>query len=111
MAISKEYIDYLRGELSFWREVYIKKMFGGAGVYCDGLMFAAVFDDTLYFKVDETNIDKYKECGSPPLRLFKDKQKVPSFYQVPEEVFLDIDELVIWAEESLIIQKKLNGAL
>ena len=35
--------------------VTVRRMFGGAGVYCDGLMFGLVSDDTLYFRVDDGN--------------------------------------------------------
>lgn len=33
--------------------VQIKRMFGGAGVYADGLMFALLAEDSIYLKADD----------------------------------------------------------
>ena len=41
-------------------------MFGGAGVYCDGVMFALVPRDTLYFRVDDGNRAAYEAEGLEP---------------------------------------------
>ena len=46
--------------------VTIRPMFGGAGVYHDGLMFALVDDEVLYFKVDETSRPAFEAENLPP---------------------------------------------
>ena len=38
-------------------------MFGGHGIYCDGLFIAIVLDSVLYFKADEAN-------GAPGLHFY-----------------------------------------
>lgn len=42
MPVSKDFLDYVLDQLSEWGEVNVKRMFGGAGLYSDGLMFGLV---------------------------------------------------------------------
>ena len=83
-------------------------MFGGAGLYRDGLMFGLVANNAAYLKVDETNKEKFLKAGSEPLRPFPDRLTILSYFEIPPDVLEDRDELIIWAEESLSIQKKRN---
>jgi TfoX N-terminal domain len=53
MPVSAAYKTFLQDLLSDFGPVNIRNMFGGAGVYADGVMFAIVVDDTLYLKADE----------------------------------------------------------
>ena len=70
-------------------------MFGGYGIFHQGLMFALMADDVLYFKVDETNREMYEKAGS---------SKFPhgiSYWEVPTEVFEETAKLYEWAEISI----------
>ena len=106
MPVTEGFIDYVLDQLSKWGDVVVKRMFGGAGLYRDGKMFALIADDVTYLKVDETNRDKYISAGSTPLKPFPQKPTVMSYYEVPAEVLEDPEELIEWAEESLLIQKR-----
>jgi len=108
MAVSKDFLEYILDQLSEWGEVYVRRMFGGAGLYRDGLMFGLVANNVAYLKVDETNREKFLEAGSAPLKPFPDRPTVMSYYEIPPDILEDRDELIIWAEESLSIQKKKN---
>ena len=55
MSVSASFKEFLIEQMAGFGPVTIRAMFGGAGVYHDGLMFALVDDDALYFKVDETS--------------------------------------------------------
>lgn len=106
MAISKDFSDYVLDQLSNWEEVYSKRMFGGAALYQDDLAFAMIADNVVYFKVDDSNKDKYIRSGSYPLKPFKNSATVLSFYSIPTKVLEDHELLIEWAKESLNIQKK-----
>lgn len=106
MAVSDDFLEYVLDQLSPWGEVYVKRMFGGAGLYSDGLMFALIANDIAYLKVNETNREKFLEEGSSPLKPFPDKSTVMSYYEIPPDILENRDELIKWAEESLSIQKK-----
>ena len=64
--------------------------------------------DKGYLKVDDTNVDKYIQEGSVQLKPFKSEVTVPTFYNIPPDVFEDTEEFIEWAKESLAIQKKLT---
>ncbi len=106
MAVSNDFLEYVRDQLREWGEVSVRKMFGGAGLYRDGKMFGLVADDVVYLKVDDTNLGNYEAAGSGPLRPFDDQKTMLSFYEVPADIFESPVELVEWADESLAIQKK-----
>ena len=54
MAASAGFLGFLEEQLGGLGPVSIRRMFSGAGVFADGIMFALVSNDTLYFKADET---------------------------------------------------------
>jgi DNA transformation protein len=81
----------------------MRRMFGKTGVFCDGLMFGMVRDDTLYFRVDDHNRAAFKEAQSfPPLNYEKKGCTIDlSFWRAPERLFDEPDELVAWARVAL----------
>ena len=64
MAVSNDFLEYIRDQLREWGPISVRKMFGGAGLYRDGKMFGLVADDVIYLKVDDTNRGKYEAVGS-----------------------------------------------
>ena len=62
-------------------------MFGGAGLYHDGLFFGLIDDDALYLKVDDSNRIDFEARGKGPFRPFPDRpEAVMNYYEVPGEV-------------------------
>ncbi len=102
MAVSDDFLEYIEDQLS---ELHItrRKMFGGAGLYRDGKIFGLVADDTVYFKVDDSNRMKYLDSGSSKFKPFPDKEMYMSYYDVPPEVLEDSAEFSSWALLSLKI--------
>lgn len=104
------YCEYIADSLSAWRDVNVRKMFGGYGLYAQHVMFGLVDDDVLYFKVDNTNIEDYKKLHSQPF-TYEARGKVIalSYWKVLEEIIEDSSEFAIWAEKSFqiaLINKK-----
>ena len=64
MVASETYADFLREQLAPLGHVSLRRMFGKTGVFCDGVMFAMVTDNTLYFRVDDHNRETFKEAES-----------------------------------------------
>ncbi len=106
MAASTDYLDFILDQLSNWKTVNTKRMFGCVGIYADGLMFGIIAKETIFFKVHETNKEQYLKAGSAPLKLFKNNSIVASFYEVPIAILEDASLFAVWAEESLNIQKR-----
>jgi len=104
MPRTSELCDYVADRLSSLGTVTYRFMFGGYGIYLDGLMIAIVADDLLLLRADEENRGEYEERGIGPFQPFPEKGGKPMhtmpFYQVPDDVFEDQDELLRWAERS-----------
>ena len=64
MPVSPEYIEFVMDRLSPIGDVNGRAMFGGYGIFHRGLMFALISDDTLYFKVNDSNREMYQQAGS-----------------------------------------------
>ena len=107
MGVSDEFVAYVIDQLGRWGEVQVRKMFGGAGLYCDGVMFGLIADDVAYLKVNDSNREEYVQAGSCPFQPFPDKQMVmTSYYEIPPGVLENPDELARWEERSLVIARK-----
>ena len=50
MAQSSEFVEFVLESLQPLRGVGARRMFGGWGIYKDGVMFALIAYDTLYFQ-------------------------------------------------------------
>ncbi|WP_040280038.1 TfoX/Sxy family protein [Psychroserpens damuponensis] len=106
MTTSTDYLDFILDQLSSWKTIHPKRMFGVIGLYADGYMFGIISKEMVYFKVANSNQAHYKAADAQSLKLFKNNSVVASFYEVPIAVLEDADQLTIWAEASLNIQKK-----
>ena len=109
MAISNEYVSYVLEQLEGAGAVRARRMFGGVGLYLDGLFFALIADDVLYFKVDDSNRSDYEEAGMGPFRPFADKPTVMQYYEVPAEVLENRESLREWAGKALRVAEKKAG--
>ena len=110
MAVSKDFLTYVLEQLQLLGTVTSRRMFGGVGLYADGSFFALLDDDTLYFKVDDSNRADYQQRGSKPFVPFPDKSEVSmSYFNVPAEVLDDAEELRQWAKKSVAVALSAAG--
>lgn len=101
MPRTNEFCDYVVDLLSPLGPASYKFMFGGYGVYVDGLMIAIVADDQLLLRADDENRPDYEGLGIGPFQPYEGKSQSMPFYTVPDEVMDNPDELVEWARKSL----------
>ncbi len=102
MAVSDEFRDYVLEQLASAGKVSPRRMFGGVGLYLDGLFFALIDDDTLYFKTDDANRLRFEQAGSRPFCPYPDRPgHVMAYWAVPADVLEDAEQLREWARESL----------
>ncbi|CCJ05694.1 TfoX/Sxy family protein [Methylocystis sp. SC2] len=82
--------------------VSVKRMFGGHGVYADGLFFAIEADGEIYLKADRHSAARFQEAGSRPfVYQGKDRPVTISYWSLPDQALEDADELVRWAKFAL----------
>ena len=108
MVASNTFAEFLREQLAPLGRITVRRMFGKSGVFCDGVMFGMVTENTLYFRVDDENRVTFKEAESlPPLNYEKKGRTIDlSFWRVPERLFDEPDELVTWAQAALAAARR-----
>src|SRR6185503_17028960 len=86
-------------------DVVFRPMFGGVGVFRDGLMFALVADDVLYLKVDQATSSAFAAEGSGPFVYAGKRGKVTTmqYWRIPERLLDEPDEFVEWAQTALAV--------
>ena len=99
MKASPEYLNFIIDKLSPIGGIRSRAMFGGYGIFYEGSMFALIAEDTLYFKVNESNRAMYKKAQSKPF------PHGISYWEVPAEVIEEDSELLDWANLSIGIAR------
>lgn len=100
---SPSYLTFVIDQLTALGRVTASRMFGGSGLYRDGMIFGLIAEDILYFKVDDSTRGEYEQLGMPPLRPVASKPRLVSknYYQVPADVLDDPDTLCEWARRAV----------
>ena len=101
MATPDKFLDFLLDQLRDVDEVISKRMFGGVGLYSGDLFFAIVYDEIVYFKVDDVNLGDYVRAGTKPFKPYADRPMTMQYYEVPVTVLEDADELCAWARGAI----------
>jgi DNA transformation protein and related proteins len=106
--------DFICELFASFRPVAAKRMFGGIGLYADGLMFGLIFDSVIYLRVDDASIPSFEREGSAPFVYPLAKHHVgrPSrhFWRLPERLYDDPDELGVWAGRALAVAQQRKNA-
>jgi DNA transformation protein len=102
MAPTEGFKDFITDQLAGFGPVIIRNMFGGAGIYADGVMFGLLADDVLYLKADETTFATFAAEGMGPF-TYKPDGRAPvamSYWEVPPRLLEEPDELAEWAHQA-----------
>jgi DNA transformation protein len=107
MTVTPDFLQYVVEQLSGLGGVDSRRMFGGAGLYHDGLFFGLIADDVLYLKVNDVNRADYEREGMQAFRPYRDRDQVSiSYFEVPVGVLEDQELLVMWARKSIAAAKE-----
>ena len=102
MPTNSGYVSYVLEQLSALGQVSARRMFGGVGLYHGGLFFGLLANDTLYFKVGDSNRADYESRGMGRFRPYRDRPELSmTYYEVPADVLEDSEELTGWARRSV----------
>ena len=108
MSPSAEYTEYVLEHLEPIGPVRTGRFFGGVGISRDSVQFAMIMGNGLYFVVDEDSRIKYEQAGMQPFSYMtkKGRVQVRKYFEVPEEVLTDPEQLRQWANESMRVASK-----
>jgi DNA transformation protein and related proteins len=104
--------EFVRDLFVRFGPVSVRPMFGGAGIWSDGLMFALEFDGVIYLRVDDASLADFDREGSKPFVYPRAKtagkidRPSRSFWRLPERLYDDPDGLAVWARRALAIAER-----
>jgi DNA transformation protein len=100
--------DFLIDLFSDFGPVTIRRMFSGFGISADGTNFALALRGGLYFRADEETIPRFESEGSKPFQ-YQTRTKtvtVASYWQLPERLYDEPEELTAWARAALVAAER-----
>jgi len=102
VAVSRDYLAFVLGQLHEAGAVASRRMFGGVGLYLGEVFFALIADDTLYLRVDEDSRGEYLARGMRAFRPYANRPQLSSrYFEVPADVLEDSSQLAAWARRAL----------
>jgi DNA transformation protein len=87
-----------------------RSMFGGVGIYSGDLFFALIDNDTLYFKVDDSNRSDFTARQMEPFRPFGEDGETMGYYAVPADLLEDPEALRPWVEKAIAVAARKKKA-
>lgn len=103
MTVRDEDIAWFRELLEPLGRITVRRMFGGAGLYVDGLIVGLEIEGTLHLKTDASSRDLFANAGGRPFVYDgKDKQvTVASYWTPPDEAMDSPEAMRPWARLAL----------
>jgi DNA transformation protein and related proteins len=95
--------DFLIDLFAVFGPVTIRRMFSGFGISAEGINFALALRGGLYLRADDQSIPRYEAEGAKPFQYQTKARTVTigSYWQVPERLYDDPEELADWARVAL----------
>lgn len=106
--IRDNYAHYILDLLLPLGNIKARKMFGGFGIYQNGIFFALIANNILYFKVDDANQSDYESFGSKPFSYTNKNDKLVSmsYWEVPINILENQDRLEEWVNNAVQAAKR-----
>ena len=113
MPKRSEFVEHVIETMRSFGAVTARTMFGGWGLYRDGVFFALVFDDTLYLKADAANVADFEARGLEQF-VFESRKGgetiTTSYRRAPEEALESPEEMARWARSGYGAALRKKGA-
>jgi DNA transformation protein len=101
MRVSDGFRSFVLGQLEAVGGLVPRSMFGGVGLYADGLFFGIIAGDVLYLKADDFTRPEFERAGAEPFRPYADRAGTMKYYAVPVGVLESEAELLQWAQKAI----------
>ncbi len=110
MSSGREFVDYAVELFGPFGTVAARRMFGGYGIFLDGLMFAIVHGEMLWFKTDEMNRGLFEAAGSAPFTYARSsKTATLGFHRAPDEALESPAAAMPWARSAYAAALRARG--
>lgn len=104
MANTPDFVDHLLELMrAGGRAVDARRMFGGHGLYADGLFFGIVADDVVYLRADDDNRAEFDAHDAPPFEYRKKDGvgRAMGYRRPPDEALESRDAMAPWLRSAL----------
>jgi len=102
MNARQAFADFVAEQMASLGAITVRRMFGGHGLYCDGLFIAILTGEQLYFKADAQTQAAFEARA---LRRFtysaRGKTVQLMYYEAPAEVFDEPQAMQHWGRLAL----------
>ena len=101
MANDAGFVSHCLFLLSSLGPVEAKRMFGGHGLFLDGIMVALLASDRLFLKTDDETSGDFAAAGAEPFTYQRGgKAMAMSYWSAPEAAMSDPGGMEPWAERA-----------
>ena len=99
--MADDYIEYLKELFADFGDIGARAMFGGHGLYHEGVIFGIVIDEAVYLKVDAETKADFEAAGCAPFIYdMKGKPLPMSYWSVPAEAMDSAQAMRPWAKRA-----------
>ena len=106
LRVSASFRAFVLDQLNEAGDVLPRSMFGGVGLYCEGVFFGIIAGDVLYLKVDDTTRPDYERAGMGPFMPYPRRGGTMRYYAVPADVLENAAELGRWARRAIRVAER-----
>lgn len=96
MTVTNHFLLHAVESMSHVAPVSFRRIFNGYGIYHQGVQFAIVINDRLYFRADDYSRSLYTEKHMTPFLPSTLGDSESNFFQLPEDVLVHPPELIFW---------------
>jgi len=101
MAVRNEFVDHVVETLRLFGSVTVRRMFGGWGLYHEGVFFALIAGDVLYLKADDGNAREFEKLELEPFEFEKGGETIATSYRrAQDEALEDPRVMARWAKSA-----------
>ena len=100
-------VEFIHDLFQPFGAVSVRRMFGGAGLFADGVMFGLVSGGQIYFKADATTVTSFEREQCQPFEYAtKNCKRTLTYWRLPDRLYDNADELAQWARQALAAARR-----
>lgn len=107
MPADEAFGEHIKEQLAPLGRITVRRMFGAAGVFLDGLMFAIISGEALFLKADDETRGDFEAEGLAQITYEKGGKSIPmAFWQAPDRLLDDDDEMIAWSRKAIAVARR-----
>ncbi len=101
MAVTEDYLAFVLEQFARVAPVTSRRMFGGVGIYADGVFFGVIDNNQIFLRTGPGNLADYESVGSAAFQPMGPDTKPMSYHELPVGVLEDVAKLRLWVSKAI----------